>query len=263
MKYLVFDIESVPDVKLIKKVKYPDIDIEESEIVSKFQKEILNNSNGASSFIPATFQIPVSICAAKIDANFTLMDIDLLDSPKFRTAEMVKEFWNYAENMDKGSSLVTFNGRGFDIPLLEFMAFRYGYKAKRHFKDKFGSRYRFGTQHIDVHDWLSNYNAVRMNGGLNLLAKVLGKPGKMDVSGADVYDMYLDGKVKEINDYCTHDVLDTYFVFLRTKVMLGEITIEREQDIVKNAKHFLETNKEKFPAFNMYLENMSPWNPWP
>ena len=102
-------------------------------------------------------------------------------------------------------------------------------------KDKFGSRFRFGTRHFDVHDWLSNYSAIRMNGGLNLLAKVIGKPGKMETKGDEVYDMYCAGKVKEINDYCMHDVLDTYFVFLRTRVLLGELTIDREQKARKRS----------------------------
>ncbi|MBN2042091.1 MAG: ribonuclease H-like domain-containing protein [Spirochaetes bacterium] len=263
IKYLVFDIESVPDSRLIKEVKYPGTDLTENDAVAKFQEEILTNSDGATLFIPVTFQYPISICTAKVREDFTLADICLLDEPEYRPSEMVKIFWNDLENNYKDISLVTFNGRGFDIPLLELMAFRYGYSAKKHLKDKFGTRYRFGTKHIDVHDWLSNFNAIRMNGGLNLLAKSLGMPGKMDAKGEEVYDMFLEGKLKEINDYCTHDVLDTYFVFLRTRVMLGELTIAREQQVVKQAMDFLEANKEKRPAFDIYLKNCKGWSPWP
>jgi predicted PolB exonuclease-like 3'-5' exonuclease len=159
--------------------------------------------------------------------------------------------------------MVTFNGRGFDIPLLELMAFRYGYSAKRHFKDKWAGRNRFGTKHIDLQDWISNYNAIRMNGGLNLLAKVLGKPGKMGTKGNEVYDMFRQGLIQEINDYCVHDVLDTYFVFLRTRVLLGEITISREQDIVTQTKQFVHEKSENNTAYKVYLENWGDWNPWP
>ena len=55
-----------------------------------------------------------------------------------------------------------------------------------------------------------------MTGGLNLVANLLGKPGKMDVQGDMVQDMYNAGRLADINDYCRCDVLDTYFVFLRT-----------------------------------------------
>ncbi len=263
VKYLVFDIESIPDSKLIKKVKYPSQDISEIEAVRKFQEEILNKTNGASFFIPVTFQYPISICIAKVRNDFSLIDVVLLDEPSYRPGEMVRLFWNGLENQYTNASLVTFNGRGFDIPLLELMAYRYGYTVKRHFKDKFSARYRFGTKHIDLQDWLSNFNAIRMSGGLNLLAKVLGKPGKMDAKGEEVYDMFLEGKVKEINDYCIHDVLDTYFVFLRSRVLLGELTIEREQDIVKMAKEFISKKGESIPAFKIYLDHWGDWDPWP
>lgn len=263
VKYLVFDIESIPDSRLIKQVKYPGMDITEEEAVRKFQEEILAKTDGATFFIPVTFQYPISICIAKVRDDFSLMDIVLLDEPEFRPGEMTRLFWEGIEKIYKDASLVTFNGRGFDIPLLELMAFRYGYTAKRHFKDKFASRYRFGTKHIDIHDWMSNYNAFRMNGGLDLLAKTLGKPGKMDAKGEEVYDMFLEGKVAEINNYCVHDVLDTYFVFLRTRVLIGELQLEKEQDIVKNTCEFIESNQERMPAFKVYLEHWGKWDPWP
>lgn len=263
VKYLVFDVESVPDSKLIKKVKYPQEDIDENSAVRKFQEEILEGSNGATDFIPVTFQYPIAVCIAKVAEDFSLIDIVSLDKPQFRTPEMVRLFWHGVENLYNHASLVTFNGRGFDMPLLELMAFRYGYTVKRHFKDKWAGRNRFSTKHIDLQDWLSNYNAIRMNGGLNLLAKVLGKPGKMSTKGDEVYDMFLHGAIQDINNYCIHDVLDTYFLFLRTRVLLGEVTLEKEQDIVQRTKFYIYNNIERIPAFKEYFDNWGDWEPWP
>ena len=263
IKYLVFDIESVPDAKLIKKVKYPDQVIDDEAAVRKFQEEVLALTSGATTFIPVTFQYPLCICIAKVRSDFTIADIVSLDEPKFRPSEMTDLFWRGVEKQYGNAALVTFNGRGFDVPLMELMAFRYGITAQRHLKDKFGSRYRFGTKHIDLHDWLSNFNAIRMTGGLNLLAKVLGKPGKMETKGDEVYDLYLKGEMAQINDYCYHDVLDTYFVFLRTRVMLGELSITREQELVKTAKSFIEEKSSSVEALKLYLENWGDWDPWP
>src|SRR5436853_53618 len=109
--------------------------------------------------------------------------------------------------------LVSFNGRCFDLPLMELAAFRYGCTAR----DYYLSRNRYSPGHIDVMDWLSNFGALRMTGGLDVLAKLLGKPGKMTMAGDQVYRLYLEGKIELINDYCLFDTLDTYFIFLRSR----------------------------------------------
>ncbi len=170
---------------------------------------------------------------------------------------MTRKFWYGIEVLYKKASLVTFNGRGFDVPLLELMGYRYGFNMGRHFTDKFGTRYRFGTRHIDLQEYLSNYNAIKMAGGLNLLAKVLGLPGKMETSGDQVYDMYKAGKIREINDYCIHDVLDTYFVFLRTRVNLGKISLDDEKKIHEKTVEFLKDDTTRKEPYAMYLERLN------
>ncbi len=261
-KYLVFDVESVPDGRLIKKVRYPDQDIDEGRAIELFREELVAQGiqNG---FIPATFQYPVAVAVGKVRDDYTLEDVICLDEPRFRTGEMVKLFWQGVEKTYAAASLVSFNGRGFDIPLLEMMAFRYGIRATRHFKENYSTRHRYGPRHLDLHDWLANYGAVRLNGGLNLLAKIIGKPGKMGTRGDQVHELYVNGEIRKINDYCIHDVLDTYFVFLRSRVMNGELALEREQEIVRDAKNFIEKNRERVPAFSEYIANWGDWAPWP
>ncbi|MCL1912009.1 MAG: 3'-5' exonuclease [Leptospirales bacterium] len=262
-RYLVFDVESVPDVRLINTVRYRDENYSDEEALEVYRRYLLEQSGGVSDFIPATFQYPVSVCLAKLREDFTLLDIVSLDEPRFRPREITRLFWLGIEELYDHASYITFNGRGFDVPLLELMAYRYGIAAKRHFKDKFAGRYRFGTKHIDLQDFLSNFGAVRMNGGLDLLAKVIGKPGKMSVKGDDVYDMFKQGQKQAISDYCVHDVLDTYFVFLRSRVVMREITLERETTIINAAKKFITENVERIPAFKEYLENWTDFEPWP
>ncbi len=253
IKYLVFDIESIPDSKLIKDVKYPNEDISREEAVEKLRAQLLEASGGQSDFIPVTFQLPVSLCIAKIREDFSFSEIVSLDEGNFRPEEMARLFWNEVENIHKNASMVTFNGRGFDVPLMELMAYRFGIPVKRHFKDKWAGRYRFGTKHIDLQDWISNYSAIRVAGGLNMLAKLLGKPGKMSTKGDDVHGLYREGKLDQINNYCMHDVLDTYFVFLRTRVLLGEISLEQEQELSRRTLKQLEDGQDSRPAFSEYI----------
>jgi predicted PolB exonuclease-like 3'-5' exonuclease len=132
--------------------------------------------------------------------------------------------------------------------------------ARDHFAN---GRRRFEGWHLDVMDWLTNYGGFRMTGGLNLLSKLLGKPGKMAVQGSQVFDMHKAGKLQEINDYCMFDTLDTYFVFLRTRVLTGDVTLEDEHIAVLKAKEWLHGKIAELPALRQYLDNWGDWDPWP
>ena len=79
-----------------------------------------------------------------------------------------------------------------------------------------------------------------LSGGLNLCAQLLGKPGKMDTKGFMVQDLWERGERERIDDYCMCDALDTYFVFLRTRVLAGVIALERERELVERARAWIE-----------------------
>lgn len=262
--FLVIDTESIPDGRLLAYVKYPGEELSEEEAIERAQEEARASSHSGSDFLPVTFQIPVATCVVKVGSDFGLQGITCLDAPEFRTRKIVEGFWagvnHYKSQYRERIRLITFNGRGFDLPLLEMAAFRYGIGSRDHFSS---SRKRFDGWHLDLMDWMSNYSAYRMVGGLNLLSKLLGKPGKMEVKGDMVYKLHQEGKLREINDYCMYDTLDTYFVFVRTRVLTGEITLDQEQDVVQRAHRWLEGKKSEIPALKDYLENWGNWDPWP
>ncbi len=149
---------------------------------------------------------------------------------------------------------------------MELAAYRYGISLPDWFnvRDRSfeQSRNRFNIEsHFDLMDFFTNFGAGRMTGGLNLLANLIGKPGKTGIDGSQVQDMYADGKAEEINDYCRCDVLDTYFVFLRSQVLTGGLTLGREQQIVTETKDWLKERTASSPAFAHYLEHWGDWKP--
>ena len=265
IRYLVFDTESVADAPLVAKLRYPGEKIEPQAAVAKYRQELMAQFD--SDFIPYTFQIPVSVAVAKVAGDFQLLDIVVLDEPKFRPHVIAENFWRGWERYHQ-PTLVSFNGRTFDLPLLELAAFRYGLSVRRWFdttaKTYDQPRNRYNTAaHIDLYDILTNFGASRFTGGLNLAANVLGKPGKMDVQGHMVQDMFEAGKLAEINDYCRCDVLDTYFVFLRSRVLLGQLAIDKERSLVAETKKWLEGRAEQSAAYRDYLSHWGDWpNPW-
>ena len=85
----------------------------------------------------------------------------------------------------------------------------------------------------------------------------------MDLRGDQVQQQFDDGELQAISDYCRCDVLDTYFVFLRSMVVVGRLTLEREIEIVADAKAWIEHRADESQAYTTYLEHWNDWrDPW-
>jgi protein CrcB len=174
--YLVFDIESVADGALVSRLKYPGENLSPAAAIAKYREELLKESG--KDFIPYTYQLPVSLVIAKVARDFSLLDLVALDEKEARPHEIVKNFWQGWQKYNR-PTLVTFNGRGFDLPLLELCAFRYGLQIADWFAEDARSfdqpRYRYNmSAHLDLHEWLTNSGASRFNGGLSLAANLIG-----------------------------------------------------------------------------------------
>lgn len=265
VKYLLFDVESVADGEAIAKTRYPDRQLSPAEAITRYRHELLADTG--RDFIPYTYHIPVAVVVAKLRADFSLVDIVSLDAPEFRPHVITKTFWAGWEHY-KHPTFVTFNGRSFDIPLLELAAFRYGVAVPAWFNTLERSyqqnRNRYNLQaHLDLHELLTNFGSTWFRGGLNLAAHLVSRPGKMDVQGDMVQDMFAQGRLAEISEYCRCDVLDTYFVFLRCALLMGQISLEREQELTRETKTMLEAQAQDHPAYQQYLDAWKDWkNPW-
>ena len=271
MSFVILDIETIPDGDLIQKIIYPqETSLTYEEAVERYQKKILEDSNQKKDFIPYTFHVPISLAVIRTDQEGKIEKLSTLDRPDFRPHQITKIFWDrYEENAQKNnkSTLVTFNGRGFDLPVLELSAFRYGVSTSKWFGGQniyAKPRYRYShTYHWDIMEFITNYGANYFVGGLNLLATLLGKPGKMNIKGSEVYKLWREDKKIDIDDYCLCDALDTYFVFLRLQVLIGQINLEKENELVKAAHEYIEKSIQKYSILQSYLENFTFWaNPY-
>lgn len=263
VEYLIFDIEAIADGALVSKVRYPNEGLAPPAAIARYRGELMADTG--KDVLPVTFMLPISVAVAKIDADYKLLDVAVLDAPLFRPHVIARHFWQ-GWNAYGRPTLVSFNGRGYDLPVLELAAYRYGYSVPAWFNveartyEQARNRYNSET-HLDLFDLISNFGAARLSGGLNLLANLIGKPGKAGVDGSQVQDMYDRGETIEINDYCRCDVLDTYFVFLRTRVLLGKLSLEAEHELVMSTKKWLEEQAESLPVYARYLSFWGDWKP--
>lgn len=256
LKYLVYDIESITNKKLLNQVLFAGENLSDEEAYQAHLKEL---EQEGKTFINPSFHRPISLAAAAISNDYRLLKINLIGGDQGDTKEIVAQFWDIYNNHDP--ILVDFNGKGYDVRLLELWAFHLGISiTKKHFQ-KFGARYKFNEEnHIDLQDFLTNFNSIRLRGGLDLFSKLLGKPGKLSTKGEMVQDLYDQNQLQKINDYCMCDVIDTYFVFLRTRVMLGNINLDQEKRLVDEARLVIQKKYDEEGYLGEYLENFGEWN---
>ncbi len=134
---------------------------------------------------------------------------------------------DFASWLDRAKPcVVTWNGRGFDMPVLTSRALKHGVPMPWWFKDR-NTRYRFSSEgHFDLMDFLADFGAAK-SARLDVFAKLVGFPGKVGVDGSQVQPMVHAGRLDEVNAYCLCDVAQTAAIFLRVELLRG--VLDREQ----------------------------------
>jgi hypothetical protein len=236
MAYAVFDIETRIDKGLVNAVYAPQGGMSDDDAYEHARAQLLKDHG--SDFFPPPFHVPIAIVVGAVTGEFELASVEEVGGAGSGEADMVRAFWERVEQFR--GTLVSFNGRNFDLPVLELQALKYGCQAPRYFNARNGHRHRYSEQgHYDLFDFLSNYGVTRLRGGFDLLARLAGLPGKGAVTGADVQGLWEAGRLGDVVRYCRRDVIQTYLLFLRVEVMRGRLSEARHAEIVRHAEPFL------------------------
>lgn len=245
MAFAIFDIETRIDKRLVKQAFFPDEPIGDEEAYQRFRRDLLERRGG--DFFPTTLHVPISIAVGSVSDNHVLRSVESLALDNYSEERLCREFWERAERFT--GCLVSFNGRQFDIPVLELQALRHGIPAPSHFAEPGGGRYRYSDlRHLDLYDFLTNFGAISLRGGLDLLLKLIGMPGKGEIDGSQVQELYEAGRMEEIHRYCRNDVVQTYFLFLRVELMRGRIDRTTYHTARTASAHFLGELRAEPPA---------------
>jgi predicted PolB exonuclease-like 3'-5' exonuclease len=216
VRHLIFDIETRIDKELVRDVFFRGEGLGEQEAFERMREQLQEQGRD---FFPLTCHRPVSIAVGDVDDDGRLVSLATLAAGD--EDEMVRDFWRRVGELD--GSLVSFNGRHFDLPVLELQALRLGIAAAAYFDDPLRFRDRRARCHYDLLDFLSNGGAHRLRGGFDLLARLAGLPGKSEMDGSRVQAEWEAGNLEAIHRYCRDDVLQTYLLFVRLELLRGRV----------------------------------------
>jgi predicted PolB exonuclease-like 3'-5' exonuclease len=216
-----FDIETVPDVEFGRRLW--DLDgVSDEDVATAMTFKQLQKSG--RDFLPLHQHRIVAISVAlRTRDTFRVWSLGDEGSDE---AELVRRFFAGIDRYTP--DLVSWNGGGFDLPVLHYRALRHGIQASRYWESGESNRdfkwnnylNRFHSRHTDLMDVLAAYQ-LRATASLDQIAVLLGFPGKLGMSGDKVWDKFKEGGIREIRDYCETDVLNTWLVYLRFELRIG------------------------------------------
>lgn len=283
MNILVFDLETVPDIASGRRL-YGDSDkmaqLSPEEVARVMTHYRQQQTDGQSEMLRHHLQQVVAISvifrfSGKVKNKETgqvefkdILDIRSLATPDSSEKELLQQFFNIIKKYTP--NLVSWNGNGFDLPVLHYRGLLHGVSMQRYWEtEQIDDEYvlndsgqkrrvhfqynkyfnRYNERHLDLMDVLSGYQS-KVFASLDEIATMLGLPGKMGMSGDKVWEAYLRGEIQQIRNYCETDVLNTYLIYLRFQLTRGKLSAaEYAQECQRVYQLLRQEAKEHFTAF--------------
>jgi len=247
---LVFDIETIPDVAGLRRAYSLPRELDDTAVLDWALQQ--RRAQTGTDFLQLHFQRVVAIGCALREGN--VFKIASVGSAGDSEPELIRRFFDL---IDKHTpQLVSWNGGGFDLPVLGHRALIHGVTAEKFWDWGDGDRDfkynsylgRYHTRHLDLMDVLAMYQP-RASAGLDVMARLCGFPGKLGMDGSAVHAAVLAGGLEDVRRYCETDVMNTYLLYLRFRLLRGElsageyakeVSLAREKIAALQAPHWQE-----------------------
>lgn len=234
---LAFDIETVPDVAGLRRLHGIDAKLGDRDVADFAFRE--RRAHTGQDFLPLHLHRVVAIaCALREGESFRCWALGSADDDE---GALIRRFFDGIEKYTP--QLVSWNGGGFDLPVLHYRSLVHGVSAPRYWDTGDDDREfrfnnyisRYHSRHLDLMDLLSLYQG-RASAPLDQLARLLGFPGKLGMDGSQVWEAFLAGRIADIRNYCETDAANTYLVFLRFQRLRGVLDEEHYRREVELAR---------------------------
>ena len=247
---LVFDIETVPDIAGLRRLHGIDASLSDAAVTDWAMQQ--RRAATGRDFLPLHLQRVVAIgCALRDASGLRVWSLGELADPE---PELIRRFFDGIERYTP--QLVSWNGSGFDLPVLHHRSLIHGVAAAKYWEwgdDDRDFRYnnylsRYHTRHLDLMDVLAGYQP-RGSAGLDAMARLCGFPGKLGMDGSEVAAAVAAGQLDAVRRYCETDVMNTYLLYQRFQLLRGvssageyakEISLARERIVATGAPHWQE-----------------------
>jgi predicted PolB exonuclease-like 3'-5' exonuclease len=257
MSILVFDIETIPCLESGRKL----YDLQGLSDTETHQAMLaLRRAKVGHDFLPHHLQKIVAI--SLVLATPTQLKVWSLGDENSDEKELIHRFFL---GLDKHTpTLVSWNGSGFDLPVLHYRALLHRVQAPTYWETgeniqsfKWNNYLsRFHQRHIDLMDLLAGYQNKAF-APLDEISTMLGYPGKMGMDGSKVFEAYQNHQLKAIRDYCETDVLNTYCVYLQFEHMRGNLSLQDfEREHLRLKTYLLEASNDA-PHLKAFLVKMN------
>jgi len=255
MNIFVFDIETIPDVASGRKLYQLD-ELDDKEVADALFAKRRAETNGSDFLRLHLHQI---VAISVVFRHRDTIKVWSLGDPDAPEKELIERFF---AGIDRYSpTILSWNGGGFDLPVLHYRALLHGVNAGRYWEtgnndnDFRWNNYinRFHYRHLDLMDVLAGYQA-RANAPLDQIATMLGFPGKMGMDGSKIWDAYQNQQIDDIRNYCETDVLNTYLVYLRFELLRGNLLQTDYERECNQLRDYLKTEDK-----NHFTEFLNHW----
>ena len=232
---LVFDIETIPDVETGRRL-YPTLKgLDDADALSALTA--LRQAEAGTDFMRLPLHKVACLSFLWFDgASFRLKSLSL------ETMSEDQILATFLRAFDKKPTLVSWNGAGFDIPVIMYRAMHHKLSAPALFNPavKPDYLYRYGEMHIDLMDKMSLYNGYQRQ-KLDTIASLCGFAGKGDIDGSQVVPMVQAGDWQKLTAYCESDVLNTWLIYLRWLILTGKMDTPAADGLIDATYGFVES----------------------
>lgn len=230
---LVFDIETIPDVETGRRL-YPELkDLSDDDALTALIA--LRQAEAGNDFMRLPLHKIACLSFLWVEnGEFSLHSLAL---DRLTEADILRKFFRA---FAKKPVLVSWNGSGFDVPVLLYRALHHKISAPALFNsaNRPDYLYRYGEMHVDLMDKMSLYNGYSKQ-KLDTIAALCGFAGKGEIDGSQVVPMVQSGDWQKLTTYCESDVLNTWLIYLRWLILTGKADLDGCEMMIEQTHEFV------------------------